>query len=145
MTTTTEDIVAKAAKWCEAHGYRFTKPRRHVLKIIAGHNEPVSAYDILDELQDYISNPKPPTVYRAIDFLDHHGFIHRIESRNAYLACNSDHFHAGSQFMICDNCGRTIEAHLCHLPEAINNTAQGHDFRVTHWDMEAHGICSHCQ
>ena len=145
MKTDKTDRIDKAEQWCAANGYRFTAPRRNVLDIIARHNAPISAYEILEKLKAYVTNPKPPTVYRAIDFLNQHGFIHRIESRNAYIACASDHFHAGSQFMICNQCGRTTEAHLCQLPEAIEEKAEAHDFRITSWDMEVHGVCSQCQ
>ena len=60
-------IIQTAHQYCEAHGYRYTDPRRHVLDILASSQKPMGAYDILEKLGQYIDNPKPPTAYRAIE------------------------------------------------------------------------------
>ena len=55
--------------------------------------------------------PAPITVYRALDFLRDNGLVHRIESRNAFVACV--HNHAGTDpvvFLICERCGAVGEA-----------------------------------
>ena len=90
----------------EKNGHRVTEPREYVLGIIAAADKPLTAYDVLDALAEKLDKPKPPTAYRALEFLMQHGFVHRIESLNAYIACAEDHKHQGSQFMICDGCGR---------------------------------------
>ena len=54
--------------------------------------------------------PAPITVYRALDFLMANGLVHRIESRNAYLACAHDHDAAALvAFLICERCGSVGE------------------------------------
>ena len=75
------------------------------------------------------NSPKPPTIYRAIDFWHSHNFIHRIESQNAYFICIENHLHKGSQFMICDECGKVIEAHFCDLPKKHQTK---HEAKVLH-------------
>ena len=51
----------------------------------------------------------PPTVYRALDFLIEHGFLHRIESRNAFAPCaHFGHAHQGVM-LNCETCGRSVE------------------------------------
>lgn len=141
--------VAKTVKhieeYCQEHGIRFTEPRRHVVEIIAAAQKPIGAYDILAALGRYIENPKPPTAYRAIEFLIEHGFIHKIESLNAFMLCNTDHRHKGSQFMICDHCGKVIETHLCQLPDDLSKRAKAAGFNLSRWDAELHGTCSDCQ
>ena len=37
------------------------------------------------------SRPAPITIYRALDFLRENGLVHRIESRNAFVACVHNH------------------------------------------------------
>ena len=61
------------------HGQRITEPREHVLSIIASAEQPLTAYDVLDLLGQKLDKPKPPTAYRALEFLVKHGFIHRID------------------------------------------------------------------
>ncbi len=55
--------------------------------------------------------PAPITVYRALEFLRENGLVHRIESRNAFVACV--HTHAAGDlvvFLICERCGAVGEA-----------------------------------
>ena len=100
--------------------------------------------DILKALGKYIDNPKPPTAYRAIEFLMEHDYIHRIESLNAYVVCGTDHRHHGSQFLVCDSCGKVIEAHLCDVPDDLNQQAKRQGFTLSRWDAELHGTCADC-
>ncbi|MEM6811426.1 MAG: Fur family transcriptional regulator [Pseudomonadota bacterium] len=133
-----------ASEYCETNGYRLTKPRLEVLKIISSSAKPIGAYEVLEKLGSAIKNPKPPTVYRAIDFWKDQGFIHRIESLNAYVACEAGHRHKGSQFMICNDCGLVIETHLCELPEALKNSTIENTFAPSRWNFEIHGVCKDC-
>ena len=137
-------LVKQTEAMCAEKGIRFTEPRRHVLEIIAGARKPMGAYDILEALGQYIDDPKPPTAYRAIEFLQEQDMIHRIESLNAYVLCGSDHRHNGSQFLICDSCGTVVEAHICHVPDDLARRAKDEGFSLKRWDAELHGLCSAC-
>ncbi len=138
------NVLKQAQSYCEEHKYRLTQPRLQVLKIIGTSTKPLGAYDILEELGKVIANPKPPTVYRAIEFWQQHGFIHRIESLNAYVACEAGHQHKGSQFMICDDCGAVIETHLCELPKPLKDSTAKNTFTPSRWNLEIHGVCAAC-
>jgi Fur family zinc uptake transcriptional regulator len=137
-------LIEHVAAYCATNGIRFTDPRRFVLEIIAASDKPLGAYDILEQLGQKIDNPKPPTAYRAIEFLSEHGFIHRIESLNAYVTCHSDHRHQGSQFMVCDDCGDVIETHICDLPAPLTEKTKESGFHLTRWNIELHGSCGKC-
>lgn len=138
-------LIRHAAQYCDSRDLRFTDSRRFVLEIIASGKTPLGAYDVLAALGDYLTDPKPPTAYRAIEFLQKHGFIHRIESLNAYVACHAGHQHRGSQFLICDSCGSVSEAHLCSLPAPLETAAQKQGFKLGFWNAELHGLCGKCQ
>lgn len=138
------NVIKKLENYCRNNGLKLTPPRRYVLEIVAKANTPVTAYDVLDTLGQKLDKPNPPTAYRALDFLSAHGFIHRIESLNAYIVCDADHKHSGSQFIICENCNRAFEAHLCSLPSALKTQASDIGFSVTHWNVEIHGTCADC-
>lgn len=137
-------VIKEVADFCQTRGIRFTDSRRHVLEIMAGANKPMGAYDILDALGRYVDNPKPPTAYRAIEFLMEHGFVHKISSLNAYVLCGADHRHHGSQFLVCDSCGTVVEAHLCQLPQDLEKHVKSQGFHLSRWDAELHGTCRKC-
>src|SRR5690349_13590304 len=80
--------VREVAAACEMRGLRLTEIRLQVLELIAASEKPVKAYDLLDRLKDDRSNAAPPTVYRALDFLLDNGFIHKLQSINAYVSCH---------------------------------------------------------
>ncbi|MGM0422178.1 MAG: transcriptional repressor, partial [Pseudomonadota bacterium] len=105
----TQKTLARVEAYCQKHGSRFTAQRKAVLEVISDSATPLGAYDILERLRTVLNNPKPPTIYRAISFLEEHHFIHRIESLNAYVICDTDHLHSGAQFLICDSCSKVTE------------------------------------
>jgi len=137
-------LLEEAKAHCLQHKLRLTQPRLAVLEIIAASAQPLGAYQTLEELSHILPNPKPPTVYRAIEFWQKQGFIHRIESLNAYVACQAGHLHQGVQFMICEDCGVVIENHLSTLPDPIQHSAKQQNFVPSQWNIEIHGRCQKC-
>lgn len=135
-------FLKEAIQYCELKKLRLTAPRRAVLSIIAAAEKPVGAYQIIDRMPD---GTKPPTVYRAIDFWQAHGFIHRIESLNSYSACVSGHRHTDSQFFICDDCGMLDEIHLHSIKETIAGALNIQAAWLTKLNIEAYGLCKNCQ
>ena len=131
--------MALAAQVCATAGERFTKLRAHIFELVLRHDGPVKAYDLLDQLEPEHGSPKPPTVYRALDFLSRLGLVHRVEALNAYVAC--DHTHAGhvAEFFICENCKSVTEQsagdHRDCAPDG---------FSVTRSVIEHYGQCAAC-
>ena len=138
-------ILRKAEEFCFKNKHRLTEPRFIVLKIISLSRKPLKAYEILEELGKVIKNPKPPTAYRAIEFWHKHNFIHRIESLNAYSICEANHLHEGSQYLICDDCGKVIESHFCEMPKIIKESLKNNTFTASAWNLEINGLCSDCK
>lgn len=134
-------IINAAQAHCEEHGHRLTEPRRAVLEVLTTAEKPMGAYDIIAAMP---SGTKPPTVYRALEFWEAEGFVHRIGSIGLYTVCGAGHRHSGAQFMVCDKCGRVEEAHLCDLPEPINRMIRERQFAMTRWNLELHGLCRSC-
>ena len=134
----------KAKEYCEEHKLRYTGPREDVLKALLASKKPLGAYDILECLTTGDHTPKPPTIYRAIDFWTEHGFIHKIESLNVFAACHAGHNHKSSQFIVCNDCGKVEEFHLCQMPQDLQNTITTNGFKMAHWSADLHGTCSQC-
>ncbi|GJA09805.1 hypothetical protein KAM483_20400 [Aeromonas caviae] len=99
---------------------------------------------MLAQLQQTEAHAKPPTVYRALDFLLEQGFAHKVESLNAFIfCCHFDHAHP-MQLLICDRCGEVVELHDPAIDGAFSEQAHQHGFTITNKTIEAHGQCARC-
>lgn len=139
-----DSALTAAEKTCLVRGVRLTKLRRRVLELVWSSHEPVKAYDILDKLRDEHSGSAPPTVYRALDFLQTEGMVHKIESLNAYIGCGeSGHKHIG-QFLICRACGAVAEMDDADIRELLAEKAGTLGFHIDHELIEIKGLCAAC-
>jgi Fur family zinc uptake transcriptional regulator len=131
---------------CVRQGVQLTPLRRRVLDIFSHSAAPLGAYAILEELS--LREGKqvaPPTVYRTLDFFLHHGFVHKIETLNAYAPCEHlDHAHHGLLF-ICESCGRSEEIEDAGVMRAISRSAAAAGFALGRVMVEAQGRCRKCQ
>ena len=66
----------------------LTKNQQIVLALVEKSSEPLKAYSILFNVQKK-GLKAPLQVYRALDKLVEIGKIHKIESRNAFVACKN--------------------------------------------------------
>src|SRR5580698_11518573 len=82
--------IAHAETQCAARAERLTPIRRRVLEALLASHAPLGAYELIDRLAVRDDKPAPITIYRALDFLREQGLVHRIESRNAFIACVND-------------------------------------------------------
>ena len=130
---------------CARQGLQMTPLRQSVLAILAGHQAPLGAYGIMEELSKREGKQiAPPTVYRTLDFFLEHGFLHRIESRNAYARCEHlGHAHQGV-LLICEKCGRSDEIEDLGLAEALQQTADRVGFHARRRMIELVGLCRGC-
>jgi len=133
----------EAQAMCVEAGERMTSSRLRTYELILDASGPIKAYDVIDRFHPD-GAAKPPTVYRALSFLEQMGLIHRIESLNAFVACGTrEHPHTAA-FLLCDCCGSSEEIAIPSVPE-IEATAAKTGFRVGHVTLEAHGLCQACQ
>jgi Fur family zinc uptake transcriptional regulator len=135
-----ENSLQTAEQYCESNKLRFTDPRRRVLEILLSDQKPMGAYDVLEQLGQFIDNPKPPTAYRAIDFWREHGFLHKVESLNAYVICCEEHTHNDTHFLVCDDCNNVEELHTHNS----KNMKTQNGFVSKRTFTETHGICGEC-
>lgn len=125
-------------------GLRLTPLRMEVLELIAATRKPVKAYDLLDQLREKHGNAAPPTVYRALDFLLENGFIHKLESVNAFVSCHHPAEAHQVPFLICDSCSSAQEVCDDRVAELIRAQALAFGFRPQAQTLEVHGICKDC-
>lgn len=137
-------ILDKAYEHCKNQGYRYTEPRARVLKILVEEKRPLGAYEILQRLSSEIENPKPPTVYRAIQFWHQEGFIHCIDSLKSYVACSHGHHVDQIQFLICTECDFVKELECTINLGYISNVLKMCDFSIMNCTIEIKGLCGNC-
>jgi Fur family zinc uptake transcriptional regulator len=141
-----DDAMAVAEARCMAHGQRLTPIRRKVLAALLGSHKPLGAYDIIERLALRHARLAPITAYRALEFLRTNGLVHRIASRNAFVACVHNHT-AGDLvvFLICEGCGVVGEASSPQVAATLTSAARGAGFTPKSPVIEITGICSHCR
>lgn len=136
--------LSRADSLCTERGVRFTPLRRQVLKLIWGNHEAVKAYDLLELLKPFDPSAKPATIYRALDFLLEQGFIHRIESLNAFIGCSDIGRQHELLLLICDRCHTVEERAAVAVMDAVAAEIAAAGFRVRYKAQEIHGLCAAC-
>lgn len=136
--------VDAAERRCAAEGARFTPVRRKVLEILLQEHRALGAYDILDRLRDAGFGSQPPVAYRALDFLVSHGFAHKIERLNAFIACAHPGAAHSPVFMICRLCDSVAEAPSVPTRGALGDAARAAGFQIEQTVIEAEGVCPIC-
>ncbi len=131
---------------------RLNDMQMRIRDLLAGAEKPLSAYDVIDALRGQ-GRLAPPTVYRALQKLIDEGLAHRLETRNAYVACQHGdatcepgHGHAHrAGFMICRVCGRAQEFGDAEVEALLAQTAAHSGFVAERVAIEIQGFCQLCR
>ena len=140
-----ESAMREAESICQEKGLRFTELRREVLRLIWLSHIPTKAYDILEKLKGKAWSAKPPTVYRALDFLLETGLVHKLDSINAYIGCSHPREHEGCYFLICTDCNEAKECCSPELTDAIELAWSKNSFRPKKVTLEVLCQCGKCE
>lgn len=147
-----EAALDRAAASCAGRGVQFTELRRQVLRLILASPQPIGAYALLDLLRAQRPGAAPPTVYRALEFLQEQGLVHRVERLNAFVGCAGPEPHHGCghghdhphQFLICGSCGAALEICDERVAEAVAAAARAAGFIPSRTTVEVEGRCAAC-
>lgn len=142
---TLQRLLTQAEQLCRQRNVRLTPQRMEVLRLMAAQQGAISAYDLLDLLRISEPQAKPPTIYRALDFLLEQGFIHKIESTNSYVMCHhlDEPCHTSALF-ICHRCDQVHERPADTLQQQLETLASLAGFTLQHSVIEVHGLCQAC-
>jgi Fur family zinc uptake transcriptional regulator len=135
--------LAAAETRCVTTSERLTPPRRRVLELLLKADGPRKAYDLIADFGASGEPAKPPTVYRALEFLERLGFAHRIESMNAYVPCRLDTAEHRAAFLLCECCGAAEEFEPDFAVQIAAAAARGYEVRAL--NLEARGLCASCR
>jgi Fur family zinc uptake transcriptional regulator len=137
--------LANAEQACNKAGLRLTPLRKQVLELVWRNHAPVKAYDLLEQLHKDNPRAAPPTVYRALEFLQQAGLVHRLESLNAFVGCGDPSEPHVGQFLICRDCGAVAEINDPSITRALTDEAQQLGFASDSQVVEIKGRCPACK
>ena len=136
--------VTAAEKVCASRQVNLTPLRRRVFEIVWRQHEPIGAYEILAELSKDREKAAPPTVYRALEFLQEAGLVHRLDTLNAFLGCDRPEDDHSGQFLVCSDCRRVAEIDNTILSRALREQARSLGFRLEGSAVEIKAVCNQC-
>lgn len=138
--------VDAALALCRRNNISLTPGRRRILEILAREGRPLGAYEMIDKVAEATGKrPAPISIYRALDFLLENSLIHRLASRNAYLACARGHTaQEPIVFLICEICGGVVEATSPAMRGALGELIMQAEFAPRAQVMEVAGRCRAC-
>ena len=124
----------------------LTKNQQIVLDLVEKSSEPLKAYTILFNVQKK-GIKAPLQVYRALDKLIEIGKIHKIESRNAFIACqnSSCQISNATAFSICESCEKVTEISNPSLSKYLSNIKNKDGMKYNKYNLEFFGLCKKCK
>lgn len=140
----TTTAIKIAENHCIKHKLKFTPIRRKVLEILLEEHRAIGAYAILEKLRLDGFSSQPPVAYRALDFLVEHGFAHKIERLNAFVACSHPGATHRPAFMICRQCDSVAETESEASDSELSKIAKSSGFKIEQTVIEAEGVCHIC-
>ena len=125
--------------------HSLSKNQQIILDLIVKSSEPLKAYSILFNVQKKGINA-PLQVYRALDKLVEIGKIHKIESRNAFIACqnSSCQVSKATAFSICESCEKVTEINNSSLSKYLSNFKDKAGMKYSKYNLEFFGLCKKC-
>ena len=124
----------------------LSKNQQIVLEIIERAKEPLKAYSILFNVQKQGINA-PQQIYRALDKLIEIGKIHKIESKNAFVACKNANCEVSkaTAFSICESCEKVEELNDLKLSKYLSSYSDKTGMKYKKYNLEFFGLCKKCK
>ena len=138
-----DDAIKQIENYCIEKNLQFTPLRRKVFEILLRDHKPLGAYEVLEALGKEGFSSSPPIAYRVLDFLMEHGFVHKIQGLNAFIACSHPNHYHSPAFVICRKCEKVAE--IDGKKSGVSfATANIEDFEVEKTSVEMTGVCITC-
>ena len=125
---------------------KLTNNQQTVLDLLEESKEPLKAYAILFDIQKK-GIKSPLQVYRALDKLIEIGRVHKIESKNSFIACNNTDCSStnSTSFLICELCNNVTELKKNNLSKYFSIQSENSDFKYKKHNLEIYGECKNCK
>jgi Fur family zinc uptake transcriptional regulator len=120
------------------------KNDKPVLNLLLSNHGAFTAYDIAETLSNKVKRLRPIQIYRSLEKLIALGVVHRLATRNSFIACYETGVCATSQFLICTKCENVEEIGSQRLDQEIQDSANKKNFTIISKNVEVLGLCSKC-
>jgi Fur family zinc uptake transcriptional regulator len=135
-----QEALKHAINLCARKGVRLTALREKALQALADAGRPVKAYDLLPVLGENNAPAKPATAYRALEFLEQLGLVHKVAGINAFVLCSHGGGTHVTTLYVCEKCGSADERAEHGAPGGKGP----HGFKVERSVVEHYGLCAAC-
>jgi Fur family ferric uptake transcriptional regulator len=141
----------EAIKILKDKGYKNTKPRQIILKVLDQADLPLSPYEISEKIKDSGETGDVVGVYRCLEILEENDLVHKVLSSGKYLKCklkldtSHNHEHSCHHNLVCKKCGKLIEIDCIDMGLFKRIIASEHNFEIHNHALEFYGICSDCK
>ena len=116
-----------------------------VLNLLLSNHRIFSAYDIAETISELGKRVQPIQIYRSLEKLMALGLVHRLSTKNGFIACYEDGECATGQFLICTECESVKEIDSQLINREIHDSAQENSFSIGSKSIEVLGVCGNCQ
>ena len=128
-----------------SRGYRVTEPRKHVLKVLAESQRPVSPYDIQEILKQRGEYLNHVTIYRILELLCSLNLAHKVLLVGGFVKCTLGEGDGCHRFVVCRQCGAFQEFADKTLCDEEKEIAQDLGFYTEQHLAESVGLCFNCK
>lgn len=140
------EAILRARDFAKSQSKSLTPQRAAVYRLLLKAGRPVGAYELMAMLgAEEEKQVAPPTVYRALEFLQELQLVSRIESTNEFLPCAHPGEIHDCMFLVCSCCGVAVEIDGTPLDHVIDQAAKKVGFVPERRVVEITGRCTDCQ
>lgn len=141
---TIQQRLKQAESLCHSHNVKLTPLRKALLCKLYENTKPQTAYELLRLMREQYPKMEAMSVYRILTFLETYHLVHRLNSCQAYAACNMPDTAHHAQLVVCEKCHHSEEIAMPSLTASIDSVLEKTSFCLSAKSIEIFGICQSC-
>ena len=147
-----KSFVGRAEAIIQKHQLRLTSPRKMLINFLDKNLEPMTPYEIRDQLKSTGKKADVVTIYRILDEFEKLGLVHKVMTLGRYVRCDEAELEAHCEkdhdchhYLICENCHKVEEISGENLHDLEKMIETKMKFQVKRHFLEFLGLCSKCK
>jgi Fur family ferric uptake transcriptional regulator len=128
-----------------AHGLKYTRERRAILRAVMQNEEHFEAEELLLAMRDQGQRVAKATIYRALPLLLAAGVVREVIFGEKHAHYEHTFGHRPHDHMICQRCGRIVEFDSKDVVTLIDQLCSHEGFKSLSHRFQITGICQACR
>ncbi|CCO23056.1 Fur family transcriptional regulator [Maridesulfovibrio hydrothermalis] len=124
---------------------KMTPQRRTILDVFLNEEGHISSEELYNLIRKEDSSIGQATVYRTLKLLAESGIAKTVDFNDGVIRYEHKYGHEHHDHLVCECCGKTIEAVDHEIEHLQKELAKKHGFVLTHHEMYLFGVCKECQ